>query len=231
MNWKSVTSDTNKIKDFSLEHIENNDLSLFNILDVAFYNNCGFYLVEHPMSDSPEYLKWLEGSPTQHGKKEILIIITQNKKSPDLDSRSWAYMINREQDNPNFTTCPKRMLVKSENMDERAIAWRKKCFEKQLSKNEHRTALRKKLKLIQDLTKGLVIETSMYGSIIFEQCFQGERSVLIGYSVESPIKRMQFQICYIAVEELESALIKKTKVDTGSGLTKKQLQSNSKVAV
>lgn len=231
MNWKSVTSDTNKIKDFSLEHIENIDLSLFKILDLAFYNNCGFYLVEHPMSDSPEYQKWLEGSPAQYGKKEILIIITQNKKTPDSEGRSWAYMINREQDKPNFTTCPKRMLVRSENMDERAIAWRKKCFEKQLSKNEHRTALRKKLKLIQNLTKGLVIETSMYGSIIFEQCFQGERSVLIGYSVESPIKRMQFQIGYITVEELESAVIKKIKANTGSGATKKQMQSDSQVAV
>lgn len=216
MKWKSRDSSETKIKDFCFSHIEKSDLSFFKIIDSAFYNNCGFYLVEHPMTDSADYQNWLDGSAPLFGKKEILIISTQNQKTKEVVIRNWAYLISREGENSSFFSCPKRMLDLSENMGEEAKVWRKKCYDKHLSKNEHRSTLRKKIKLISDLTKGLVIETSMYGSIIFEQCFEGERSVLIGYLVKSPINRLQFQIGLISVAELELALIKNTKMSVNA---------------
>jgi len=214
MKWKSKDSIETKIKDFCFSHIEKVDLAFFKIIDFAFYNNCGFYLVEHPMNDSTEYQNWLDGDTPLFGKKEILTISTQNKKNQEGVLRNWAYLISREGENHSFLTCPKRMLDLSENMSKGAIEWRKKCYEKHQSKNEHRSILRKKIKLISELTKGLIIETSMYGSIIFEQCFEGERNVLIGYLVKSPINRLQFQISLISVDELELALIKNTKISS-----------------
>lgn len=216
MIFKSKDSTATKIKEFCCRHVEKTDLAIFNIIDSAFYNNCGFYLVQHPLNDSTEYQNWLDGSPSLYGKKEILTISTQNQKSTELGIRKWAYSICREGENLNFLSCPKRMLDLSENTDDDAIKWRKKCYEKHQLKNEHRTTLRKKIKLIGELTKGLIIETNMYGSIIFEQCFEGERNVLIGYLVKSPISRLQFQISLISISELESALIKNAKAPTSN---------------
>lgn len=215
MNWKSKESTETKIKEFCGNHVEKTDLAFFKIIDSAFYNNCGFYLVEHPISDSIEYQNWLDGSPALYGKKEILTISTQNQKTTEKGVRKWAYTVGREGENYNFLTCPKRMLDLSENMMDSAVEWRKQCYEKHQSKNEHRSIIRKKIKLIGELKKGLIIETSMYGSIIFEQCFEGERNVLIGYQVKSPIHRLQFQISLITIDELESALIKNDKVQKG----------------
>lgn len=212
MKCEFVESSYTKIKDFCHEHIEKGMFSHFEILDSAFYNNSGFYLVKHPNQSSPSYENWLNAAEPKYGKCEILIISTQNHKHTPK-TRLWNVSIEREHElkNPVYN-CPKRMLDKSENDVRAAVNWRTECYAKHDKINEHRTKLRAKFKLVGSLTRGLVINTELYGAIIFEHCFEGERNVLIGYQAKAPTKRIQFQIGLITEEELKAALICNTQI-------------------